>query len=504
MRGVILATGYGDALHDFHPDLPAALAPVVDRPFVHHVVERLIDLGVRRFDVVLSERPEAVEKALGNGRRWGSRITYHLARDLDRPFHVLRLLAPDLEEDVVWLADAHRLPECPDALRQWKRPGGAPVPAAVDTPRSFTRDRISPVLLEGPEGGWCGWAVVTTACLSRIPGDLVLEALPVWMADCTGHATKRVRVPQVLDVRTPAELMAANQTVLRGVFRGILPDAWEHEPGVRVGRQTAIHPSATLKSPVLIGDRVSVGEGAVVGPGAVLGAGSMVEARSTVRESVLYPGTYVGEDVDVVGALVRRNRLFKAEDGTRLDVPDAFLLGGLAPEPGNGRRGTRLTDRLIALAMLGLTAPIWLAAWLWRGFRHGRPAVEAREVVRVPAPEDRAAWQTFSLRAFEHGWGRKPGVVSARERLHRLPALWNVVRGDMALVGLPPRTPAEVATLPEAWRQVYLRSRPGWITLRDVTRGASESPDDAFATEAYQAAHGGGLLDLRILGRWVF
>ena len=59
--------------------LPAALLPLVDRPFIQHVVEHLVDCGITEIHVVLSHLPEKVEALLGDGQRWGIRIRYSLA-----------------------------------------------------------------------------------------------------------------------------------------------------------------------------------------------------------------------------------------------------------------------------------------------------------------------------------------------------------------------------------------------------------------------------------------
>jgi lipopolysaccharide/colanic/teichoic acid biosynthesis glycosyltransferase len=40
-----------------------------------------------------------------------------------------------------------------------------------------------------------------------------------------------------------------------------------------------------------------------------------------------------------------------------------------------------------------------------------------------------------------------------RWELERLPELWNVITGDLALVGVRPMSPVEVASLQEAWEQ---------------------------------------------------
>ena len=75
MRAVLFCTGDWPALAPLNDRLPGPLLPLLDRPFLQHVVEYLISRGVKRFDIVLSHLPEKVEEALGDGKRWGCPIT---------------------------------------------------------------------------------------------------------------------------------------------------------------------------------------------------------------------------------------------------------------------------------------------------------------------------------------------------------------------------------------------------------------------------------------------
>ena len=93
MRAVIVATGVGPDLAPLDERHPVPLLPLGDCPFIQHVVEYCIRQGVTRFDFILSHLPERIEQHLGDGKRWGSTFTYHLARRLVQPreSHRLRL-----------------------------------------------------------------------------------------------------------------------------------------------------------------------------------------------------------------------------------------------------------------------------------------------------------------------------------------------------------------------------------------------------------------------------
>ena len=89
---------------------PAARLPLIDRPFIQHVLERLVRSGFQDFEVILCQRPETVERLLGDGTRWGCRIRYHLVRDPQRPYGPLRFFLPNDPPAPCLLAHADRLP----------------------------------------------------------------------------------------------------------------------------------------------------------------------------------------------------------------------------------------------------------------------------------------------------------------------------------------------------------------------------------------------------------
>src|SRR5262249_9083448 len=106
---VIIATGVTTDGFTWDGRSPAPLAPLVDRPFIQHVVEHLVSQDVREFDWVLSHLPEEIEQVLGTGERWGARFRYHLVRDPFHPYEGLKALGGG-EDDLILFGHADRLP----------------------------------------------------------------------------------------------------------------------------------------------------------------------------------------------------------------------------------------------------------------------------------------------------------------------------------------------------------------------------------------------------------
>src|SRR5262249_59015293 len=132
----IIATGHAPGTAALAERYPAPALPLVDRPFIQHLVEHVAGQGVKQFDFVLSHLPEQIEQHLGDGTRWGCRFTFHLARDAARPYGLLRAL--DLgpaDGEPLLLGHADRLPVL--ALQT------AAADAEGNLPVLFCRDRKS-------------------------------------------------------------------------------------------------------------------------------------------------------------------------------------------------------------------------------------------------------------------------------------------------------------------------------------------------------------------------
>jgi sugar transferase (PEP-CTERM system associated) len=145
------------------------------------------------------------------------------------------------------------------------------------------------------------------------------------------------------------------------------------------------------------------------------------------------------------------------------------------------RAAKRLTDVTVATAMLVLLAPVMAAVALVVWVADGRPVLYAQErtgqggrtyrmrkfrTMRRDAETLGAAWAT-------DGDPRVLGVgrLLRRSRLDELPQLWNVLRGDMSLVGPRPERPVFLRELKARWPLFQLRElvKPGltgWAQLK--------------------------------------
>jgi lipopolysaccharide/colanic/teichoic acid biosynthesis glycosyltransferase len=460
MVAIVIATGQNAAFHGLDEYLPIPLLPLADRPFLQHVVEYLAHQGVRHFEFVLSHLPEKIESRFGDGARWGCTFGYHLAPSGDQSIRVAASIASGIEGDVI-LASGVSLPE-------------------------FQVSLVKPDSLIFCDGVWTGWARFS-------PGSRMLLELASGIPE---HAEVH-KVLNCLNIGSGDEFLRAQREILDGTFPELMIAGREADPHIWIGRNVALHPSATILPPVYIGENCRIGKGAQIGPSAVIGANCIIDEHSIVLNSMVNPGTYIGEALELDSVIVDRNRLVNLRLGTSFLVSETFLLGSLT-ERSRGRAWQRLRDRLIALAFLLVLWPLLLGVYLFlRLSGTGRLVVD--ETIDIPADDNPAGWRPARILRFETSQAPARGQF-----LHSfLPGLVSALSGQVFLVGVRPRSRRQIEALPADWRSVYLKSKAGLITEDRVMFGPESTEDEIYTCEAFYSATESGWRDLRLGGLWL-
>lgn len=488
MVAVLLATGLDGELKALNERYPTPMIPLLDRPFIQHVIEVLVEQGLSRFEIVLSHLPEKVETYLGDGSRWGSSFRFHLARNPENPYETLRSIDFGFDIKQVLLAHADRLP-----LIQ------------LSDLREMSKSMLFCESRREYPNNWSGWALLPIDILKKLPSNANESKLAEHlMKGIHNPAPKLVETSLVLDFRSYKGILAAHKAVLAGQFEGLMIGAKEVEDGIWLSRNVSLHPTVKLSAPVYIGEDCRIERGGELGPYAVVEHDSILESGCTVRESVVFPRSYVGEALELNEVLVDRNRLINVRLGAVVAIADEFILGemsaGFIKSPLFG-----LSLRCTGMALLLLSAPLLaLTALILRLFRRG-PVLFKKEAVRLPASTDESLWQTFEQWSF---YNPEEVHLQAAKQEHLtgfrhfllafLPGLINVVKGELRFVGVASRTRGEILDLNDDWRALYLRTKAGLITEAFVQYGAKPTEDELYAAQAFYSAKSGFIYDLKL------
>jgi lipopolysaccharide/colanic/teichoic acid biosynthesis glycosyltransferase len=178
------------------------------------------------------------------------------------------------------------------------------------------------------------------------------------------------------------------------------------------------------------------------------------------------------------------------------------------------RRGhalNRATDVTVAGAALVIASPVLgLAALavkltsrgpvLYRQKRVGRNSVDF-ELLKLRTMVEGAETQGAGF-AVDRGDPRitRVGRVLRRLSLDELPQLWNVVRGDMSVVGPRPTLRYQVERYTERQRR-RLEVKPGITGWAQVHGRAALPWDERIELDVWYVEHGSPWLDLKIVAR---
>lgn len=473
------------------------MLPLLDRPFVQHVVEFLVARGIRRVDFVLSHLPEKVESWFGSGDRWGITFNYHLARHPDRTCRILKAIVPGSADVPILLASGDRLP-LDEAI--------CPCPMQGDAmPRTFVWRERNGCEPDGfPQG--TGWSWILPGFLEDLPADLGMEEFESLCIDRAQVDGRLVEVQRPLSTQTYPLLLESQRRVLCREVSGLLVTGREVEPGIWISRNVSLPSSVRLTPPVYLGPNSRIGQGVTLGPNVVVGAGSVLDRRCTVRNSLVFPGSFVGESLELVDLIVDRNRLVDTRLGVDCPVSENFIVGSMEARPLHDWFAG-VFSRALAIGMLVVGWPILLLTAAYLRIRRAGSVLRRKKFVRLPALSNPAAWTICRRWSFLADTGETDprsgrfGLLGGL-LLEFLPALINIAKGELCFVGIHPRDSRQLEQLPKDWRELVLHSKAGLITEAFVRFGELPSDDEMYSAEAFYAVRAGIRHDLRLLIGW--
>jgi mannose-1-phosphate guanylyltransferase len=301
MRAMMLCAGLSTRLGKLGTECPKPMLPVCGMPILAYGLANLVAHGITEIVINTHHRGELIERAIGDGRRFGARIRY-----LHEPVilgtggglkHALPLLDPDRRDepflsingklifdlDITALIQAYRaagdilgmmvVRRVPDA-RDW---------GAVNVQVDDRGLRVADILGEG-EHMFCGVHVTRPSVMGRLPegeADSIRQGYLPWLRAGERVAAYEHRDGYFAEHSTLERYLASNWALVGGAYL-------RHPPGRLHGIDPTarIHPSAMIIPPVKIGAGAVVGANVTIGPNAILGEGAIV--RTSFANTVVF------------------------------------------------------------------------------------------------------------------------------------------------------------------------------------------------------------------------
>lgn len=538
MRIILLATNETTRLEPLHNAFAASMLPVVNRPVMATTVEMLARAGYKELLVSLYHASGSIAEYFGNGTRWGLQINYVVQREPLGSAGALKWASRLLEETFLVLPGDVVLDLDVAAALQFHQQHDAPVTAILSQRRTSASDmlrldgtgRVCDIgqNLAGDQALYAtGAYIIEPAILDHIGRrdhcDIYSQLLPMLLAGdvaIQGYCTEAYWNP----LNTFAEYQEAQQVFLYSALHADDPAAMPADlppvrypsiegrqvvPGVWVGRNHVIHPSVRIAAPICIGDNCWIGQHAEISAGSVIGSHVVVDNEATVSHSTILAQTYIGQFVNINNRVVSIDKMIDPENGECSEVVDPFLIGAVQNLVNDQQRYPYRVASLFAGLLLLLLSPVLFFLTLVAFFASGgRIFRRERAIGRRPLDPpytNPAELKPVELLVFETA--RRDGSTGMlgnwlqHTELYRLPLLWNVVRGDLALIGVKPISPEEANRLDEEWHQKRFECPAGFTGLWYVQPLTGSELEEILVSDAYYVATHNWWTDLGILLR---
>ena len=323
LQAVVMAGGEGSRLRPLTSNMPKPMLPVANRPLMEHILVLLKQHGITDVVATVQFLSSVIRSYFGDGSDLDVSLAYSTeevplgtagsvlnARDLlSGTFLVISgdaLTDVDLTKVVRW----HKERDASATIVL--KPMNDPLEfGVVMTDAGGRVERF----LEKPSWGQVfsdrvntGIYVVEPEVLDLIPDDqpfdfsaelfpaMLEKGMPIYGYPTDAYWT---------DVGNTYAYLQAHRDVL-GKRVEVQMGGFELRPGVWVGEDVEVDPSAHLEAPLLIGNDCRVGPGAEIGPYAVVGDNVIVGTDARIRHAVVMDGGHVGPAAQVLGAVAGR------------------------------------------------------------------------------------------------------------------------------------------------------------------------------------------------------
>jgi NDP-sugar pyrophosphorylase family protein len=311
MRVMIMAAGKGTRLRPLTDFVPKPMAPIVNRPAIHHILRLLYRHGFREVVINLHHLPEAVTTYLGDGSWMGMKITYSTEPELlgtaggvknNQLFlgsDTFLVMSGDslTDIDLTGLAAAHRRNGsiATIAVKEVVDPSLYGV-VVLDDDHRVVGFQEKPSLAEARSRLCnCGIYVLEPEIFDHIPADRFDDfgsRLFPYLLDAGVPFHAEPIEAYWSDVGNLAEYVRGNADALLGRVQVEKP-GMEVRPGVWMGNSVRVAESARLEPPLVIGRDCVIGADVVVEGPSVIGSGTIVGAGAHVFRGVVLPHSEV-------------------------------------------------------------------------------------------------------------------------------------------------------------------------------------------------------------------
>jgi mannose-1-phosphate guanylyltransferase/phosphomannomutase len=344
MRAVLMAGGSGTRLRPLTCDLPKPMVPILNRPIAEHIVNLLKRHQITEVVATLHYLPDSLRDYFQDGSDFGVQMTY--AVEEDQPLGTAGCVKniEELLDETFLVISGDSITDfdlsAAIAFHKQKQSKATLILTRVPNPIEFgvvitdEEGRIRR-FLEKPSTSEIFSDTVNTGTYILEPE--VLQYLPR-NQECD---FSKDLFPLLLDKNVPisgyiaqgywcdvGHLDAYRESQYDALHQKVKLDAAYPEiaPGLWVGQNTYIDPSAKLEAPAVIGDNCRIGPRVHIEAGTVIGDNVTIGADANIKRPIIWNGAIIGDEAHLTACVISR--------GTRVDrrahVLEAAVVGSLS------------------------------------------------------------------------------------------------------------------------------------------------------------------------------
>ncbi|KOP27959.1 mannose-1-phosphate guanylyltransferase [Hapalosiphon sp. MRB220] len=344
MRAVLMAGGSGTRLRPLTCDLPKPMVPILNRPIAEHIINLLKRHDITEIVATLHYLPDAMRDYFQDGSDFGVQITYSVEED--QPLGTAGCV-----KNIAELLDETFLVISGDSITDFD------LTAAIEFHKQ-QKSKATLILTRVPNP--IEFGVVITDEEHRICRFLEKPSTSEIFSDTvnTGAYILEPEVLEYLPANTESDfskdlfplLLAKGEPMYGYIAQGYWCDVGhldayreaqydaleqkvnldfpyeEQSPGIWIGQNTYIDPTAKIEAPVVIGDNCRIGARVHIEPGTIIGDKVTIGSDANLKRPIVWNGAIIGEEAQLSACVISR--------GTRVDrrahVLEAAVVGSLS------------------------------------------------------------------------------------------------------------------------------------------------------------------------------
>jgi mannose-1-phosphate guanylyltransferase len=320
LKAVILVGGQGTRLRPLTYNTPKPMVPVLNVPFLEHVIRNLKEHNVTEIVMAQHYLAASMKDYFGNGSKLGVKLYYVMEESpmgtagavknvedfLDSTFFVLN---GDIfhNRDFTGMLKFHRRHRAKATI----------VLSPVDDPTMYgviETDKRNKVkrFLEKPKPEEvttnminAGTYVLEPEVLQRVPPDtrftferevfpqMLTDGLPVYAYPTDNYW---------MDTGTPEKYLQLHRDLLNGKH-----DSYSFEKDVMIGERSKIHPTVKFKGKVIVGDDCKIESGVRLTGLVVIGPNCTIHEEAEIKDSVVWHNTSIGQRAVIRSSILADN-----------------------------------------------------------------------------------------------------------------------------------------------------------------------------------------------------